>query len=62
MLSLTMTSRFNRFFKRLWKDQEAATAMEYGLIVALIAVVLITSLSLLGTDLNNTFNQISNTL
>lgn len=59
---LEMTSRFNRFMKNLWKHEEGATAIEYGLIAALLAVVIIAAVGLVGTDLSNLFNQISNTL
>jgi pilus assembly protein Flp/PilA len=48
--------------KWIWafsKDQKGATAIEYGLIAALIAVAAITAMSTLGTRLSNTFNKIS---
>jgi pilus assembly protein Flp/PilA len=44
--------------KRL-KDESGATAIEYGLIAALIAVVLISSLGLLGNNISTSFNSIS---
>jgi pilus assembly protein Flp/PilA len=47
---------------RLRKDQSGATAIEYGLIAALIAVVLITSLSTLGNRMSGRFSQISNSV
>lgn len=40
-------------------DDRGATAIEYGLIAALIAVVLITSLTTLGTTLSANFGKIS---
>jgi pilus assembly protein Flp/PilA len=40
------------FVKQLMADQSGATAIEYGLIVALIAVVIIGAVSTLGTNLN----------
>jgi pilus assembly protein Flp/PilA len=43
--------------KRFWNDESGATAVEYGLMVALIAVVIIVSVALLGTNLNTKFNQ-----
>ena len=46
--------------KKFLKDQKGATAIEYGLIAALIAVVIITAVTLVGTDLSNSFNTISN--
>jgi pilus assembly protein Flp/PilA len=42
------------------KDESGATAIEYGLIAALIAVVLIGVLTTLGTNLNTKFQAISN--
>jgi pilus assembly protein Flp/PilA len=48
-----------KFLNRFAKDQSGATAIEYGLIAALIAVALITVLGLIGTNLNTTFNKIA---
>ena len=44
------------------KDESGATAIEYGLIAALISVVIIGVLSLIGTNLNTKFTQISDQL
>ena len=44
---------------KLSKDSRAVTALEYGLIAALIAVVIIGAVSTLGSNLNDTFNGIS---
>ena len=41
-----------KFASRFIQDQSGATAIEYGLIVALIAVVIITAVSTLGKNLN----------
>ena len=41
------------------KDEEGVTAIEYGLIAALIAVVIITAVTFVGENLENTFNYIS---
>ena len=41
-----------KFALRFIQDQSGATAIEYGLIVALIAVVIITAVSTLGKNLN----------
>jgi len=59
---LEMTSKFSRFFRCLWKHEEGATAIEYGLIAALIAVIIIAAVTLVGTDLSNMFNQVSGSL
>lgn len=50
-----MTKLMNRFVK----DESGATAVEYGLIAALIAVVIITGVTALGTSLNAKFTAIS---
>lgn len=42
------------------RNEEAATAIEYGLIAAGIAVVIITAVQLVGTNLNTTFNSVAN--
>ena len=52
----------SKFVSRFMKDESGATAIEYGLIAALIAVVLIGVLTLLGTNLNTKFNQIATKL
>jgi len=44
----------------LVKDENGATAIEYGLIAALIAVVLIASLKAIGSNLTVTFNNVAN--
>jgi pilus assembly protein Flp/PilA len=41
-----------------FKDEQGATAVEYGLMVALIAVAIIATVGLLGDQLNATFNQV----
>ena len=48
-----------KIFARLMKDESGATAIEYGLIAALISVALITGATALGGSLNNTFNSLS---
>ncbi|MDP6786223.1 MAG: Flp family type IVb pilin [Rhodospirillales bacterium] len=45
--------------RSLWKDEAGVTAIEYGLIAALIAVIIITAVSIVGTDLRNMFNTIA---
>jgi pilus assembly protein Flp/PilA len=44
------------FIRRFFHDQSGATAIEYGLIVALIAVVIIGAVTTLGTNLNSTLS------
>lgn len=50
------------FFKNLMNDNEGATAIEYGLIAALIAVAAISAMSGLGNQLSNTFGGVSSTM
>ena len=49
-------------FSRFILDDSGATAIEYGLIAGLIAVVVVTSITTLGTKLTNTFTNVSNKL
>ena len=46
-------------FRRFINDQSGVTAIEYGLIAALIAVVIITAVTAVGTKLSGTFTAIS---
>jgi len=48
--------------KSFFKDESGATAIEYGLIAAGIAVAIITAVNGLGTKLNTNFEAISNSL
>lgn len=51
-----------KLFSKLIKNEEGATAIEYGLIAALIAVAAIVAMGNLGTSLSNTFNSVNNSL
>jgi pilus assembly protein Flp/PilA len=53
-----MKTLFNRFAN----DESGATAIEYGLIAALIAVAVITALNAVGTELTGTFTKVSTEL
>lgn len=55
-----LVSLQNRFFCQ--DDERGATAVEYGLLVALIAAVIITVVALLGTNLNVMFNGVATQL
>jgi pilus assembly protein Flp/PilA len=48
-----------QLFKKFANDESGATAIEYGLIAALIAVVIITAVTAVGTNLNGQFNNIA---
>ena len=51
-----------KFFNKLLRDEQGATAIEYGLIAALIAVAAITAMQSLGNELNTTFTTVSTEL
>jgi pilus assembly protein Flp/PilA len=62
MVRLALLERrtgMSKFAKRFLKDESGATAIEYGLIAALIAVVIIAGLSAVGSSLNTTFTNIA---
>ena len=48
--------------KRFFKDDEGVTAIEYGLMAALIALVIIGAVTLLGKNLSKTFTSVANTV
>jgi pilus assembly protein Flp/PilA len=52
----------SKFMTRFFKDESGATAIEYGLIAALIAVVLVGTLTLVGGSLDDTFTKVSDEL
>jgi len=52
----------SKFVTRFVKNESGATAIEYGLIVALIAVVIITAVTTLGKNLGTAFNTVSSNL
>jgi pilus assembly protein Flp/PilA len=51
--------QMSKFVTRFVKDESGATAIEYGLIVALIAVVIITAVTTIGKNLSTAFNTIA---
>ncbi|MDO9417854.1 Flp family type IVb pilin [Pararhizobium sp.] len=51
-----------KIFARLMKDESGATAIEYGLIAALISVALIAGATTLGTALNTQFTNLGGKL
>jgi len=50
------------FFTRLIKDESGVTAIEYGLIAALIAVAAVTIMGTVGTNLSTTFSKVAASL
>ena len=55
-------NRLHIKYRRFRDDVSGATAIEYGLLAALISVAIIAMLLLVGTALNNVFNEVQNTL
>lgn len=51
-----------KFVSRFMKDESGATAIEYGMIAALIAVAIVAVLPTLGTKLKNTFSNVEQNL
>ena len=51
-----------QFIRKMLKNEKGATAIEYGLIAALISVALIAGASTLGSSLNTTFNGLGGKL
>lgn len=51
-----------RIFSQLPRDESGATAIEYGLIAALISVVIIAAVTLVGSNLSSVFNSIAASL
>jgi len=49
----------SNFIKKFVKDEDGATMVEYGLMVALIAVVLIAIVTSVGTSLSGMFNNVN---
>ena len=52
----------SRLARAILHCRQGATAMEYGLLVALISLVIIVAVTFAGTELGNFFNTLSNTL
>ncbi len=47
-----------RLFQNLLRDEAGATAIEYGLLAAIVGVALVTSMQGLGNSLTNTYNTV----
>lgn len=52
----------NKLLSRFVADESGVTAIEYGLIAALLAVVIIGAVSIVGTSLSGTFSSVSASL
>ena len=58
----TVLNKFKNYVRILSEDDCGAPAIEYGLIAALIAVIIIGAVAIVGTDLSNLFNTISSSI
>lgn len=54
--------KFVKFLNRYNRDEDGATAIEYGLFAALIAAVIVLAVSGIGTELKTTFTGVKNCL
>jgi pilus assembly protein Flp/PilA len=52
----------NLLTQPLRRDDRGATAVEYGLMVALIAAVIVTAVTLIGTNLTSVFNKVASAI
>jgi Flp pilus assembly pilin Flp len=55
----TEMERIAGFFRELWKDESAEVAVEYGLLVALIALGLILVMNAFSTEVGNFFGKLT---
>ena len=55
-------NKFFNFGKSLWRDESGATAIESGLLAALIAVVIIGAVTTLGSTMSSTFEKVDTDL
>lgn len=57
---MTRFTHMKSFFQNLRRNQKGATAIEYTLIAAGISVVIVGAIALIGTSVNNMFNNVIN--
>jgi pilus assembly protein Flp/PilA len=62
MLAELENQVMSKFVSRFVKNESGATAIEYGLIVALIAVVIIGAVTAVGTNLSTKFNAVATSI
>ncbi len=60
--SRKMENHMSKFVTRFLKDESGATAIEYGLIAALVAVALVTALTTMSGKLQGTFDEVGESL
>ena len=52
----------SQYLRRFWNDHSGATAIEYGLIAALIAIAAVVIMGTVGTNLSGVFSQVASSL
>ena len=57
-----MTANFINSIRNFWHDESGVSAIEYGLIAALVALAIVTGATAIGSDLNAMFNAIGTKL
>jgi pilus assembly protein Flp/PilA len=57
-----MTATLIHSLRRFWNDESGVSAIEYGLLAALVALAIVTGAGALGTDLNTIFTSIGTKL
>ncbi len=57
-----MITKLNSKVRAFFKDEDGATAIEYGLIAAGIAIVIIAAVTLVGNNMRSTFNSVASAL
>lgn len=62
VVKLTLNGLIMNFIKNFIAEEDGVTAIEYGLIAALIAVAIVGAVKLLGTNLSAVFTGVSTTL
>lgn len=62
MIRLIISNLFTQISSRLDQDEEGQTLVEYGLLLALIAIVVIAALIVLGPLISTTFSEVSDEL
>ena len=55
-------SKYSHALIKFWADERGVTAVEYGIMAALIVVAIVTSVTTLGTNLSSTFTKVANKL
>ena len=57
-----MNNTLGNLFRRLWAEEDAEVAIEYGLLVALVALGLVAVFTVFATEVGNFFGSISNSV